>query len=329
MRAREQAFTLIELLVVIAIIAVLIGLLLPAVQKVREAANRAKCTNNLKQVALAMHNYHDSQKTLPAGVGPHGCCWGTWMVLILPYLEQESMHRQYVNWGGNDDSGPRYGEAPNVTKVTSLRLSILTCPSDTPNAPRGTPGITSHNVAVNYGNTSFFQSTIPLPPDPPFVRFDGAPFNCYTGSVSPDWEEKTGPNPGHMGKPVPFSDILDGLSSTLLVSEVVQGQGNDLRGFSWWGGGSGFVTYIAPNSSEPDVVTGGSCRSLEDNNPPCVVDSTSVRPRMMGARSRHPGGVNAALCDGHVLFIKNSVDLAVWRALSTTHGGETLGEGDL
>jgi prepilin-type N-terminal cleavage/methylation domain-containing protein/prepilin-type processing-associated H-X9-DG protein len=325
----RRAFTLIELLVVIAIIAVLIGLLLPAVQKVREAANRAKCSNNLKQVAPAMHNYHDGHRTLPAGVGPHGCCWGTWMVLVLPYIEQEPMFRAYVNFGGNDDSGPRYGENPNITKVTSFRIAILTCPSDIPNAPVGNPRITSHNVAVNYGNTSFFQSTIPLPPNPPLVRFGGAPFNCYTGSTSPDWEEKTGPRPGHMGKPVRFSDIHDGLSGTLLLAEVVQGQGNDLRGFSWWGGGSGFVTYIAPNSSEPDVVTGGSCRSLEDTNPPCVIPSTDTRPRMMGARSRHPGGVNAAMCDGHVLFIKNSIDMAVWRALSTSQGGETLGEGDL
>src|SRR5262249_39771263 len=247
-----------------------------------------------------MHNYHDSQKTLPAGVGPHGCCWGTWMVLILPYIEQEPMFREYQNWGGNDTSGPRYGEKPNTIKVTSFRLSTMTCPSDMPNAPIGNPKITSHNIAVNYGNTSFFQSSIPLPPNPPALRFGGAPFTCYTGSVSPDYEEKNGPKAGHMGKPVPFADIHDGLSGTLLLAEVVQGQGDDLRGFSWWGGGSGFVAYIAPNSSEPDVVTGGTCRSLVNNNPPCVVASTETRPRLMGARSRHPGGVNAALCDGHV-----------------------------
>lgn len=101
-----------------------IALLLPAVQAARAAAQRSQCQANLKQIALAMHNHHDSKGSLPAGMGPSGCCWGTWQVLILPYVEQENVYQLYQNWGGNDSTGPRYSSSPNTTNVSNKRFDI-------------------------------------------------------------------------------------------------------------------------------------------------------------------------------------------------------------
>ena len=322
MRFSRRGFTLIELLVVIAIIAVLIGLLLPAVQKVREAAARLTCTNNLKQLGLAMHNYHDANQVLPMGVGSHGCCWGTWQVLVLPYLEQQNLRNLYLNFSGNDDAGPRYGGAANLP-CTGQRLPILTCPSDTVHIGSK---VSYHNYVVNWGNTSLYG--LPLNG----VPFLGAPFNCYEGEAitqaGHDFDYTSPADVGHgfFGKPVPFGAITDGLSNTLMASETVQGisvGGTDYRGYTWWGSAAGFVTYMLPNDPGPDVVTGGGC-GASPPNPPCTTVSTATRPRMMAARSRHTGGVNTVFCDGHVVFISNTINAAVWNALGSTYGGEVI-----
>jgi prepilin-type N-terminal cleavage/methylation domain-containing protein len=339
MRSTRRAFTLIELLVVIAIIAVLIGLLLPAVKKVREAAARAKCQNNLKQLGLAFHNYADANGVLPPGVGPYGCCWGTWMMYILPYHEQTAMLNNYKNLGGNDNTLAgntwRYRDSTNGSMVTNNRLSILTCPSDEPNAP--IPPTTSHNYVVNYGNTSFFQTTLNG------VKFGEAPFHAYR----PEWmspaasamqaeyaqnhpdHDKFGHYPqfGKAGQPqVPIQQIPDGTSNTLMASEIIQGKNDDLRGFSWWGGSTGFTTWSPPNANEPDVMMGGTCNAA--TNVPCTTISTDARPRMMAARSKHSLGVNTVRCDGSVSFVKDTININIWRALSTSQGGESFSESD-
>jgi prepilin-type N-terminal cleavage/methylation domain-containing protein/prepilin-type processing-associated H-X9-DG protein len=335
MRTGRRAFTLIELLVVIAIIAILIGLLLPAVQKVREAAARMSCTNNLKQVGLAMHNHHDAYGKLPPGVGDYGCCWGTWLMSILPYIEQDNMWKLYVNFNGNDKTGPRYASGTNPANVTTKRLKILTCPTDQPSQANN--GITCHNYAVNYGNTNFYGTTISG------VAFGGAPFRCYPagwlsdatmqatyGWAQPDSDKNVlFQQHGKAGQPqAALATISDGTSSTLMAAEVIQGQGGDLRGFAWWGNASGFTTFNPPNANAPDIMTGGTCNVAATWNIPCSTINSQDFPKMSAARSRHSGGgVNAVFCDGHVTWIPNSVTLAAWRALGTSQGGETVAEG--
>ncbi|MCI0639405.1 MAG: DUF1559 domain-containing protein [Gemmataceae bacterium] len=313
MSRSRKAFTLIELLVVIAIIAILIGLLLPAVQKVREAAARSQCQNNLKQLGLALHMHNDAQKFLPPLEGPSGCCWGTWQVLILPYIEQDGMFKLYKNWGGNDASGERYGGATNAANVTRLRLAILTCPSDTPNAPitsgpitgGGTGGVTSHNYAINMGNTTYTQTDITTPA-PAVINLKG-PF--ARGNVPTTKLRVQDMTSG------------DGSSNTMMAAEVLQGSRTDLRGFTWWGPAAHFTSYLPPNSTLPDQMnTGGICFSEPQANLPCVRQN----PGVLASRSRHSGGVQVVLGDGSARLISNSIAITSWRAMSTSRGGETF-----
>ncbi len=299
---RRRGFTLIELLVVIAIIAVLVALLLPAVQQAREAARRSQCKNNLKQIGLAMHDYHETYSGLP--VGQFGCCWGTWIVEILPFLDKNSLFENYNHDGKYDvpDATYRYSGSKN-TPVTTKRIGTLTCPSDQENAPIG--GITSHNYAVNHGNTGYGQQAALGT-----VTWQGAPFRINNGNTARNQK---------------FRDITDGTSNTLMVGEVLQGKGSDLRGFSWWGDASNFTAYNSPNSSSLDVIyTPGYCNHQPTFNLPCTGTPTAALPTMMASRSRHVGGVHVAMCDGSAKFVTENIDLGLWQALSTSQGNELI-----
>ena len=293
-RSSKRGFTLVELLVVIAIIGVLVGMLLPAVQSAREAARRTSCINNQKQLGLAMHNYHDAMSKFPPGRA--SCCWGTWQVLVMPFMELTNAADLYVDWGNS--AGNRYSQGDNLA-VTTQRYPSFTCPSDQPNAPFS--GLTNHNYAVNYGNTGFAQQA-----DLNGVIFMGAPF---TG----DHTQKRG-----------FNSVEDGTSKTMLAAEVRQGQGRDLRGFTWWGDASGFETYLAPNSPLPDrIYSAYYCN--DKPNLPCAASSGS-NPTMFASRSRHPGMVVVVNCDGAVQTVNDRINLAVWQAKSTTQGAEVIQE---
>jgi prepilin-type N-terminal cleavage/methylation domain-containing protein/prepilin-type processing-associated H-X9-DG protein len=321
--ARPQpGFTLIELLVVIAIIAVLIGLLVPAVQKVREAASRTQCQSNLRQIAIAMHNYHDAYKKLPPQVAKNAnvCCYGTWQMEILPYVELGNLLNMYVNYGNVLGTNQRYDSGQNIL-VTSTRLTLFTCPSDTPtyfksSSYNGTSyPLQSHNYLVNLGNIDYAQGRDGLLPDQPAgLTFRGAPFSRT--------------------KQYRLTDISDGTSSTLMLAEILQGQrsptAGDYRGNTWWAEGSGFTTYRTPNSTSPDFISQNCVdASVNPLNGPCqsVASNTGdANIEVFAARSRHTGGVNVVMCDSSVHFITNSIDWNVWQALGTAQGGEVVGD---
>jgi prepilin-type N-terminal cleavage/methylation domain-containing protein/prepilin-type processing-associated H-X9-DG protein len=307
---RRRGFTLIELLVVIAIIAVLIALLLPAVQAAREAARRAQCVNNLKQIGLAMLNYESTHASLPPG--KKGCCWGTWMVFIMPYVEQTGTYNawNFIAGPDNDVATPlfRYNGKGNST-VATTRFNTFQCPSDTPNVESAFGNIPEDNYSVNMGNVGEGQQA-----SLNGVPFLGAPFTDLYPNDATTSQYGT----------VTLAGITDGTSNTMLASEIVQTVGGDLRGMGMWGDASGYESYLLPNSTIPDVIYSASyCSYPKQNNPPCVA-SSSGNPNMFAARSRHPGGVNTLFGDGRVQFIKNTININTWRAISTTRGAEVL-----
>jgi prepilin-type N-terminal cleavage/methylation domain-containing protein/prepilin-type processing-associated H-X9-DG protein len=334
-KTRNRGFTLIELLVVIAIIATLIALLLPAVQAAREAARRIQCVNNLKQIGIAIQHYHDIHNNLPPGRiwknGLNGCgmnvfigCQNTpWFVLLLPQLEQATFVNT-VNFALGAEGPMRplpLGYFANST-AAGFHLAVFQCPSDRANefqfAPTYHGGVLSGpilmkgNYGVSWGNTRWDQTNLVI--NGQFTPFMKSAF-------------------GHDGS-IKLATIRDGLSNTIMVSEILQGALNDIRGLVWTSsaGAGTYMTRFTPNQFKDLLGSGINADQLSQEsicvpelglNLPCGWTG-NAQLGFAGAKSRHPGGLNSLFGDGSVRFIKDAVDPMIWVGLNTICAGEVL-----
>lgn len=310
---RPRGFTLVELLVVIAIIAVLMALLLPAVQGARETARRLQCGNNMRQIATAIQAHHAHHGSFPRGqeclidIHRAGDSWRrwSWFTATLPYVEQISLHEIYTqHYGGSPGGGSRsYTHLPQKTAVVPTFL----CPSDGAN-PKVHNGSTADNAQGFHGNymlnagNDFFN---------PGGFANSAKLN---GVFFPQ---------SH----VTAAHVRDGLSNTLLGSEIVLvpdgtvgSRQEDVRGRYHNVGHTGalFSTLYTPNPSQPDRFS--YCINGVVAKAPCVNTSDNV---VVSARSHHLGGVTAALADGSVRFVADLIDPDLWKHMGSRAGGET------
>jgi len=305
---RRCGFTLIELLVVIAIIAILIALLVPAVQKVREAAARTQCTNNLKQIGLAIHNYENANKKFPAGTDP--VSGASAIVQLLPYFEQASL---FTLW----DLSKPVQSGTNDPKATYHEVAFLLCPSD-PSAGK----------VLQYGRCNYMAN---LGSNGWLANTDGA-----TGG------------PFFSGSKVRITDILDGTSNTAMFAETKRGNypaanppldcsynntwtspsASDLNppaSCNTNGTGTSTLKYSGLEYFRGGLlITAYYTHTVPPNYTSYDCTNSSFDSGHHAARSYHSGGVNVVFCDGSVHWVSDSISMTVWRNLGTRAGGEVV-----
>jgi prepilin-type N-terminal cleavage/methylation domain-containing protein/prepilin-type processing-associated H-X9-DG protein len=294
----RRAFTLIELLVVIAIIAVLIGLLLPAVQKVRESAARVSCQNNLKQIGLAMHNYESGNGGFPPRRNTVSGTQRGWGPAILPYVEQAAL-------GGNYQFDENFFDPGNAANI-AMPLKLFICPSGP--GPRTVAVTQSGETAVGaagdyFGPNSFSSS----------LYGDSALNGNNTCTAMSD----------NMNRPI--ADIIDGTSNTLLVTEqagrpnfyilgVMQASNTAMSNYNWWGPWASYQVFAIWQFGSDGITKDGT-------GGPCTINCNNSQ----GVYAFHSEGANAVFADGSVHLLRNGMSPNTLFALVTINGGEILG----
>jgi len=359
----RSGFTLIELLVVIAIIAILIALLLPAVQQAREAARRTQCKNNIKQISLALHNYHDTANQFPIGsncadgvTGVANSCgtnfrhanWGTtWAISLLPYIDQAPLFNQW-------DSRFPSAHQPNVT---SVKLVAFQCPSEVvSDIATGTGGATPAQSPINNANSRYSKGNYGANYGGGYAG-ENSGANGVAGAVTWNGSKNLGAfhsrgQNGYERFGMNFRDCRDGTSNSIAIGEMLIEAGNgSCRGC--WGlnmgaiisgytgtvnsspnrpqdGPTGIATPNAPASLNGVVTPWGDCPTFcgsgaGDRDLHCL-DCGGDGKGGNAIRSFHTGGAHIGLCDGSGRFISNNIDRVVYRSLLTIQGAETIGE---
>jgi prepilin-type N-terminal cleavage/methylation domain-containing protein len=309
---RKSGFTLVEMLVVIAIIAVLVGLLLPAVQTARESGRRLQCGNNMRQMAMALQQHVTQHQRFPYGTLDDGSasvrCRDTWFQQCWPFLDQMPLYDQYM---------ARTEEFVMDTppQIKDAVIPTVRCPSDPQAGANGFGG----GGPFRSGGWGFQGNYVGCASDD-FIRI-----NRTVGSASPLVKLS---GIFFLDSSIAAAHIRDGLSNTLLLSEVRIREG---KGGGWgdaggyWGGGPhasfGFSARETPNSTVADRVY--QCKTTADPRTPCVSVGDSLE-KLNLARSYHAGGVTAAMADCSTHFFNDSIDVVVWRGLATRAGREPV-----